>query len=100
MINWIINNSDNNYGTHNNNLLDCIVLYWVIFEQVDTGNSSHRTVDQVTDPLSDNSSYLDKALRARLLNECGIQSTVVVQCLGDALFLPAMTPYQVRQINK
>jgi len=52
------------------------------------------------DPIHDQSSYLDADLRARLLTEYGVQGYAVVQCLGDAIFIPAGAPHQVRQVLK
>lgn len=47
------------------------------------------------DPIHDQSSYLDADLRARLYNEYGVQGYAVLQCLGDAIFIPAGAPHQV-----
>lgn len=47
------------------------------------------------DPIHDQSSYLDADLRARLFNEYGVQGYAVLQCLGDAIFIPAGAPHQV-----
>jgi len=48
------------------------------------------------DPIHDQSSYLDANLRARLYNEYGVKGYSVLQCLGDAIFIPAGAPHQVR----
>lgn len=47
------------------------------------------------DPIHDQSSYLDADLRTRLFNEYGVQGYAVLQCLGDAIFIPAGAPHQV-----
>lgn len=47
------------------------------------------------DPIHDQTSYLDADLRARLYTEYGVQGYAVVQCLGDAIFIPAGAPHQV-----
>lgn len=51
------------------------------------------------DPIHDQSSYLDEDLRARLYNEYGVQGYAVLQCLGDAIFIPAGAPHQVYKNN-
>ncbi|XP_050529543.1 uncharacterized protein LOC126899059 isoform X2 [Daktulosphaira vitifoliae] len=51
------------------------------------------------DPIHDQSSYLDADLRARLYNEYGIEGYAIVQCLGDAVFVPAGAPHQVRNLH-
>lgn len=51
------------------------------------------------DPIHDQSSYLDADLRARLYNEYGVQGYAVLQCLGDAIFIPAGAPHQVYTTN-
>jgi lysine-specific demethylase 3 len=51
------------------------------------------------DPIHDQSSYLDADLRARLYTEYGVQGYAVVQCLGDAIFIPAGAPHQVRNLH-
>lgn len=48
------------------------------------------------DPIHDQSSYLDSHLRARLRDEYGVNGYSVLQCLGDAIFIPAGAPHQVR----
>ena len=48
------------------------------------------------DPIHDQSWYLDEGLRERLLNEYGVQGYSILQCLGDAIFIPAGAPHQVR----
>lgn len=47
------------------------------------------------DPIHDQSSYLDADLRTRLSNEYGVQGYAILQCLGDAIFIPAGAPHQV-----
>lgn len=48
------------------------------------------------DPIHDQSWYLDQALRRRLYEEYGVQGWAIVQFLGDAVFIPAGAPHQVR----
>ena len=47
------------------------------------------------DPIHDQSYYLDSALRQRLYKEYGVEGYAIVQCLGDAVFIPAGAPHQV-----
>lgn len=51
------------------------------------------------DPIHDQSWYLDQVLRRRLYEEYGVQGWSIVQFLGDAVFIPAGAPHQVRHIN-
>lgn len=48
------------------------------------------------DPIHDQSWYLDQVLRRRLFEEYGVQGWSIVQFLGDAVFIPAGAPHQVR----
>lgn len=47
------------------------------------------------DSIHDQSWYLDEELRDRLLKEYGVHGYTIVQCLGDAIFIPAGAPHQV-----
>ncbi|CAH1784257.1 unnamed protein product, partial [Owenia fusiformis] len=51
------------------------------------------------DPIHDQSWYLDKFLRDRLYREYGVQGYTIVQCLGDAVFIPAGSPHQVHNLH-
>jgi len=51
------------------------------------------------DPIHDQSWYLDGPLRSRLYTEYGVSGYSVVQCLGDAVFIPAGAPHQVRNLH-
>lgn len=50
------------------------------------------------DPIHDQHQYLDKRLRQRLHDEYGVEGYVIVQCLGDAVFIPPGAPHQVQNI--
>ncbi|KAJ3587520.1 hypothetical protein NHX12_011117 [Muraenolepis orangiensis] len=50
------------------------------------------------DPIHDQSWYLDQVLRRRLYDEYGVQGWAIVQFLGDAVFIPAGAPHQVKNI--
>lgn len=39
--------------------------------------------------------YLDLSLRTRLRQECGVSGWTLLQCLGDAVLVPAGAPHQV-----
>nr|XP_014344947.1 PREDICTED: probable JmjC domain-containing histone demethylation protein 2C isoform X3 [Latimeria chalumnae] len=51
------------------------------------------------DPIRDQSWYLNKKLRERLLEEYGVKTLTVVQFLGDAVILPAGTLHQVQNLH-
>lgn len=51
------------------------------------------------DSIHDQSWYLDEELRDRLLKEYGVQGYTIVQCMGDAIFIPAGAPHQVRNLH-
>ena len=47
------------------------------------------------DPIHDQLIYLDTELRERMLQEYGVKGWTIVQCVGDAVFIPAGAPHQV-----
>lgn len=47
------------------------------------------------DPIHDQAWYLDGPLRERLYKEYGVEGYAIIQCLGDAVFIPAGAPHQV-----
>ena len=51
------------------------------------------------DPIHDQNWYLTSELRERLKEEYGVVSYAIVQLLGDAVFIPAGAPHQVRNIH-
>lgn len=51
------------------------------------------------DPIHDQSWYLDGPLRERLYREYGVEGYPIAQCLGDAVFIPAGAPHQVRNLH-
>ncbi|EDW83862.1 uncharacterized protein Dwil_GK13454 [Drosophila willistoni] len=51
------------------------------------------------DPIHDQNWYLDDKLRARLFTEYGVEGHPIVQCLGDAVFIPAGAPHQVQNLH-
>lgn len=52
------------------------------------------------DPIHDQNWYLDGHLRQRLHREYGVEGYTIVQCLGDAIFIPAGAPHQVIHLNQ
>lgn len=64
------------------------LLNKVSAERGETLKSNH-------DPIHDQCSYLDANLRGRLYNEYGVKGYSILQCLGDAIFIPAGAPHQV-----
>jgi len=66
----------------------CIFIHQVAKENGETAELN-------TDPIHDQSSYLDEHLRERLLREYNVQGYTIIQCLGDAIFIPAGAPHQV-----
>ncbi|KAH6947679.1 hypothetical protein HPB50_020720 [Hyalomma asiaticum] len=51
------------------------------------------------DPIHDQSWYLDQELRERLYREYAVEGYAVAQCLGEAVFIPAGAPHQVRNLH-
>ncbi|KAK3922935.1 Lysine-specific demethylase 3A [Frankliniella fusca] len=51
------------------------------------------------DPIHDQNWYLDAELRDRLYKEYDVTGYAIVQCLGDAVFIPAGAPHQVRNLH-
>ncbi|XP_057268618.1 lysine-specific demethylase hairless isoform X1 [Pezoporus wallicus] len=43
--------------------------------------------------------YLDLSLRTRLRQECGVSCWTLLQCLGDAVLVPAGAPHQVQTLT-
>ncbi|XP_076371859.1 uncharacterized protein LOC143257296 isoform X2 [Tachypleus tridentatus] len=55
-------------------------------------------VDSHHDPLLEQNWYLNGMLRKRLYSEYGVEGYTVVQCVGDAMFIPAGSPHQVQNL--
>lgn len=51
------------------------------------------------DPIHDQSWYLDGPLRERLYRDYAVEGYPIAQCLGDAVFIPAGAPHQVRNLH-
>lgn len=64
-----------------------------------SGNTSWKSVDQNrSGSPSDTSGYLGAELLDRLQSEVGVHPVVIVQCLCDAVFIPASAFYQVNAV--
>lgn len=51
------------------------------------------------DPIHDQTQYLDKKLRQELKKKYNVTGYAIAQCLGDAVFIPAGAPHQVRNLH-
>ncbi|XP_058063426.1 lysine-specific demethylase 3A [Anopheles bellator] len=51
------------------------------------------------DPIHDQKWYLDANMRKRLLQEYQVEGYSIVQCSGDAIFIPAGAPHQVLNLH-
>jgi lysine-specific demethylase 3 len=60
---------------------------------------NNKMIGENHDPIHDQSNFLDYNLRERLRKEYNVKGYTVVQCLGDAFFIPAGAPHQVRNLN-
>jgi len=60
------------------------------------GDEIGEPVELNHDPIHDQSWYLDETLRERLWTEYGVRGYTILQCVGDAVFIPAGTPHQVQ----
>ncbi|KAL8469084.1 hypothetical protein ACS0TY_032066 [Phlomoides rotata] len=56
-------------------------------------------VDQVIHPIHDQTFYLTKAHKLRLKEEYGVEPWTFEQRLGEAVFIPAGCPHQVRNLK-
>ncbi|CAI8619757.1 unnamed protein product [Vicia faba] len=86
---------------------------WDIFQRKDVpilegylykhfGEFSHfdcHPLTKVTHPIHDQTFYLTMEHKKKLKQECGIEPWTFTQKLGDAVFIPAGCPHQVRNLN-
>lgn len=56
-------------------------------------------IEPDSDPIHDQNWYLDGPLRERLYKSYGVEGYPIAQCLGDAIFIPAGAPHQVRNLH-
>uniref|UniRef100_A0A182SRE1 [histone H3]-dimethyl-L-lysine(9) demethylase n=1 Tax=Anopheles maculatus TaxID=74869 RepID=A0A182SRE1_9DIPT len=57
------------------------------------------TIKPNHDPIHDQKWYLDRNMRKRLQQEYRVEGYAIVQCSGDAIFIPAGAPHQVRNLH-
>jgi len=58
-----------------------------------------RDVEITNNPIHDQLFYLDETLRCRLRDQYGVRGWRFVQRHGDAIFIPAGCPHQVRNLS-
>ncbi|XP_039299530.1 lysine-specific demethylase 3B isoform X2 [Nilaparvata lugens] len=51
------------------------------------------------DPIHDQTWYIDSELQKRLYREYNVQGFPIIQCQGDAVFIPAGAPHQVKNLH-
>ncbi|KAL2938958.1 Lysine-specific demethylase JMJ25 [Bienertia sinuspersici] len=70
-----------------------------ITKHIDELKFSHGLSDNVVHPIYDGSFYLDVAHKIQLKEEFEVEPWTFNQCLGEAVFIPAGCPYQIRNIK-
>lgn len=79
---------------------------WHIYDSCDA-NKIRQLLNKVAiergeknfDSIHDQSWYLDSVLRNRLKNDYGVVGYTIIQCIGDAVFIPAGAPHQVQNLS-
>ncbi|VVC34300.1 JmjC domain,Zinc finger, RING/FYVE/PHD-type [Cinara cedri] len=59
----------------------------------------NHLAEECSDPIHDQSNYLYKSHRDRLFREYGVRGYAIIQCVGEAVFIPAGAPHQVRNLH-
>ena len=59
---------------------------------------TNTPVKETSDPIHDQSIYLDQELRRRLAEEYGVAGWEIIQFVGDSVFIPAGAPHQVKNL--
>ena len=59
---------------------------------------TNTPVKETSDPIHDQSIYLDQELRLRLSEEYGVVGWEIIQFVGDSIFIPAGAPHQVKNL--
>ncbi|XP_048748291.1 probable JmjC domain-containing histone demethylation protein 2C isoform X3 [Ostrea edulis] len=82
---------------------------WHIYDAMDAdkirdflnkvGKERGEEIEPHHDPIHDQSWYLDVDLQNRLYKEYGVLGYTIVQCMGDAVFIPAGAPHQVKNLH-
>lgn len=62
------------------------------------GKERKKSIGTEDDAIHDQNWYLDTDLRDRLFNEYDVKGYAIAQYLGDAVFIPAGAPHQVRNL--
>lgn len=75
---------------------DCIRTY---LKSIVAARKDKVPITTSGDPIHDQSFYLTTEMRKQLKKEYGVVGYSIVQLLGDAVFLPAGAPHQVRNIH-
>ncbi|XP_027765882.1 lysine-specific demethylase hairless-like, partial [Empidonax traillii] len=63
------------------------------------GQEEGRTGEPPGCSLDPPGRYLDAGMRRRLREECGVSGWTLLQCLGDAVLVPAGAPHQVQSLT-
>lgn len=58
-----------------------------------------KLVDNTRDPIHDQINYIDNNILGKLKKEFNVEAYTIIQFLGDAVFIPAGAPHQVRNLN-
>lgn len=109
--NDIINQCDVDLGMKNiiRKNKGCPGALWHVFKQSDVvalrtflnkiAEERNINPNLRSDPIHDQIWYLDAALRKRLFDEYGVKPFSILQCMGDAIIIPAGAPHQVKNLN-
>ncbi|TYJ01346.1 hypothetical protein E1A91_A13G147300v1 [Gossypium mustelinum] len=109
------------YKTHSDTAIDACLTneasgggaLWDIFRRQDVPKleeylrKHHREfrhvycspVDQVVHPIHDQTFYLNMHHKRKLKEEFGVEPWTIIQKLGEAIFIPAGCPHQVRNLK-
>ncbi|KAL9243561.1 hypothetical protein vseg_017434 [Gypsophila vaccaria] len=70
-----------------------------IMKHVEELSYSNGYLKNVVHPILDGSFYLDSTHKMRLKEEFDIEPWTFNQCLGEAVFIPAGCPYQIKNVK-
>ncbi len=57
-----------------------------------------KKIKKNTDPIHDQVYYIDRKMQAALEQEYNVVAFTILQFMGDAIFIPAGAPHQVRNL--
>lgn len=60
---------------------------------------SNKSLEKQCDPIHDQVNYIDQKMLDSLKANFDVETYTIVQYLGDAIFIPAGAPHQVRNLN-